>query len=205
MGNALITIDENITDAQLDTFIEKAMIAKIKRVENKLAQIEDKQKYLEEKTSTMLDETNLEINRLKEDNEKTLKTAINSLRQEIYDGYLGQGDFGRQFRISIGSVTIGKLFRIVGLAQISKGKTTAYRQYIPKYAKITSASKETVNGTISFSLTNWHYTNCMEFIDNWLIEHELYDTFYSIPSEKEMKNFIDKQFNIYCRDSNYFN
>jgi hypothetical protein len=201
MNNSLISIDENITDVELDVYIEKAIFTKIKRVENKLAQIEDRQKYLEEKTSTRLDETDLELNRIKEDTEKKLEVAVNSLRQEIFDGYLNQGDFGRQFIVSISSIRIGKLFRIVGLAQISKGQTTAYRQYVPKYAKVITER----NGDISYSKTTWHYTNCMEFIDLWLKENNLFEKFYSISTEKEMEKFIDKQFDFNCKNANYFN
>jgi hypothetical protein len=170
-------------------------------IKEEMKQMKNEQKYFEEETSTKFDETNLEITRMKEDGEKKLKVAENSLRQKIYDGYLNLGNFGRQFKVSIGAETMGNFLRIVGLAQMSKGTTIAYRRYIPKYAKITHGSRITVNGIASWDSTVWHYTNCMDFIDNWLIENELYDIFYSMPTEKEMHIFINEQFKI--RSQNY--
>ena len=124
-----------------------------------------------------------------EENKKTLDVAINSMRvKQSQDGYMTQKIFGTQFTISIGSRTVGKLFKVVGLAQ-HLAETTPYRQFIPKYAKSMANEK--------YSSFIWHYENCLNFVDKWLAENSYYETFYSKHTEKELTEFIN---DLYSED-----
>lgn len=122
---------------------------------------------------------------MKIDQKKNLEVAVNSLRvKEGRFEFINAGDFGRYFSVSIGAVFVGRLFRIVGLAQPNKGSTIPYRKHIPKYAKTNAAS--------NYTSVSWHYVNCLKFIDEWLQENGYYEEFYSIQSEKEMEKFINQ-------------
>jgi hypothetical protein len=98
--------------------------------------------------------------------------------------FVNQGDFGRYYNPSISNQRIGKLFKIVGLAQKSKSITTPHRPFIPEYA-VTIAEEK-------FTNTKWHFKKCTNFIDDWLKSHGYYEQFYSFSKEKELEKFIDE-------------
>lgn len=170
-----------------DDFLEKMTPEQMQYFQNKL--LAKQASIFQQKLEILQDEiksnkTELEI--LKLEQQKTTEVAVNNLRLKHgrFD-YVNQGDFGRFFSVSLSSVSVGKLLKIVGLAQPSrKGGTVPYRQYVGKYA-LTIA-----NGT--YTVTQWHYENCMDRIDNWLKEESCYEKFYSIQDEKKLKEFVDE-------------
>lgn len=143
--------------------------------------IQKRVEYLEEAIKAQ--RTDIEV--VKADQQKTIEVAANSLRvqQGRYE-FINQGDFGRFFTVSISSVDVGKLLKVVGLAMPSKGPTTPFREFMGKYAQVTANAK--------YSVTQWHYERCMERIDKWLKENGFYEKFYSVQSEKEMKVLIEE-------------
>lgn len=98
--------------------------------------------------------------------------------------FVNQGDFGRYFNPSISNQRIGKLFKIVGLAQKSKSITTPHREFIPDYAVTIAEDK--------YTTTKWHFKKCVSFLENWLKDHGHYEQFYSFSKEKALEKFIDE-------------
>jgi len=128
---------------------------------------------------------NSRIDKSEEKQERGLAVAVNSMRvKQTQYGYITLKAFGNQFTVSIGSKTVGNLFRIVGIAQRNSETTQPYRQYIPRYSK-TMANEH-------FSTFVWNYENCLNKIDDWLTDKGHYEEFYSITTEKEMKLFINE-------------
>ena len=169
-------IQQQITNRQL-----KNMVARLEQTENKIAKLEEK--YAIKQT-----ELENKIEDVKTESEKKLEVSINTYGVDRNKwGYESQADFGNRFRVSIGSVTVGKLFKSIGLAKSSKGKTEPYRQFISKYA-----TTEIVKGHPTF---RWHHENCLNFLENWLKENKILEEFYSISTEKEMLKFINKLYN----------
>jgi hypothetical protein len=166
---------DDLTPEQMQ-FIQNKLLAKqTYDLFNKLENMQNEFKSLK---------TDYEI--LKQTQQNTIEVAANSLRvkQGRFE-FINQGDFGRFFSVSLSSVSVGKLLKIVGLAQPSRrGGTVPYRSVVGKYAQVTA------NGT--YSVTQWHYENCMDKIDNWLKDNEYFEQFYSIQDEKELKEFVDE-------------
>lgn len=165
---------EALTPDQLELLQTKVLARQMNLFQQNLKRIDERLETQEAK-----------IDIVKADQQKTIEVAANSLRvQQGRFEFVNQGDFGRFFSVSLSSVSVGKLLRIVGLAQPSrKGSTVPYRERVGKYAQVTANAK--------YSVTQWHYERCMERIDKWLTENGHYETFYSIQSEKELKAFID--------------
>ena len=167
-----LTIIETLSPDELQILQEKITEKRLMMIQEALKAVSGKLEKLEEKQ------------------DRTLEVAINSVRvkQSQYD-YINQKEFGNCFTISIGSKTVGKLLKAVGLAQSSLSKTTPYRHFIPKYAKVMANQ--------DFSAYVWHYENCLNFIDKWLSEKGHYEKFYSIETEKELEIFIDELYSKY--------
>lgn len=161
--------------------------------QKKIKNLEDKYKKLEEMQKIQNDEFNLKVERMDDEIEKAKGMAEAHLRaKQVKYGWVNQGDFGRFFEQSIGSKTMGKLLKVVGLAQRNKSLTTPYRSFIPKYAM---TSIQTGKGGYDFTKVEWHFENCIEFINNWLKANGYYEAFYSTRSSKEMEHFINNLFN----------
>lgn len=99
--------------------------------------------------------------------------------------YVNQTDFGASFNLKIGSKTVGKLFKVVGLAMKSRSSTTPYERYVPKYAQ------SIVNQDTSRVTYKWNYDECYKHIDSWLRDRGLYEKFYSITDKKTLGSFIN--------------
>lgn len=125
--------------------------------------------------------------------ESVEKIAVtsNRVRNPRY-GYVNQGDFGAMFNVSISSVRVGKLLKIVGIAQKSKRKTIPYRKFIPSLAK-TIASQH-------YTSFQWNYTGCVDHIDKWLKKEGYHTDFYSIETESDMNEFIDHLYTIHGQE-----
>lgn len=190
MNTDLIKI-ETLSPEEIDFYTEKLLAVRQSNLERKLKLMEEKQKATEEMFNLKINQVNTLVNKIEENSEKKLEVAVNSMRvKEPKYGFVNQGDFGRFFTISIGSKTMGKLLRIVGLAMKAKNQTTPYRELIPKYA-MTEAYE-------NYTAVKWNYEKCLEFVDRWLKENDYFETFYSIGSTQDMEKFIT---NLYekCR------
>jgi len=167
----IINID-NLNDKELELLQTKLILKKQSFLEQ---QIKKTQEQL------LIQDAKIEI--MEQNKENEIQLAIHSLRvQEGRYDYVTLKDFGKNFTTSIGSKTIGKLLRIVGLAQ-QKNTTEPYRHHIPKYARHRSLGK--------YSTVDWHYENCITQIENWLRDRNLFEKFYSIENEKKLQEFIN--------------
>lgn len=125
-----------------------------------------------------------EIKEIKADSVKQLEVTVNSMRvKEPKFNFVNQGDFGRFFSISISSVRIGKLLKVVGIAMKDRSSTTPYRTFVPNYAMPEANEK--------YTAVKWHYEKCLDHIDKWLRKNGYYESFYSCKTTRDLEKFID--------------
>lgn len=108
--------------------------------------------------------------------------------------FVSQGDFGERFNNKIGSKTIGKLFKIVGLAKKSCDKTMPYQEFVPKYAVNIINNEREIPYEIYYK---WNYELCSSLINKWLLNHDYIGQFYSLTEKEEIKKFIDQLYDKY--------
>ena len=101
---------------------------------------------------------------------------------------LTQAEFGTRFNNKIGAKYIGRLLKIVGLAKRSYNRTIPYQEFVPKYAVNIINNNENVTYDIAYK---WNYNNCSRFINQWLLDNDYHDEFYSIIDKNELMKFID--------------
>lgn len=158
---------------------------------------QDEQKRIE--YTMQLERLNNRLSELKSSlDNKTIKKALDSQSKlkKSKKEYVNQTDFGARFNNKIGSKTVGKLLKIVGLAKKSYRKTTPYEQYIPKYAINDIDNEEVRRFDVSYK---WAYEPCVEFIDKWLTKHNRYEEFYSITDKTKLTAYINSLYNIYVK------
>lgn len=100
-------------------------------------------------------------------------------------GFITQTDLGQRFTVSIGSVYMGNLLRMSGLAKAKESVTEPYREFIASghaksdpYGKVTNYK--------------WNPEKCIPKIEKWLEQEGLIDEFYSFDDEKKLHAFIGK-------------
>jgi len=159
----------------------------------------NQQKEIVETVKIVQEENRNEIDKIRAESDKKLEVTINQMRVARNKwGFDSQSDFGMKFKVSIGSKTVGKLFRVVGLAKKSKtGRIEPMRRAIESG----KAATEIANG---YEVFRWHHEKCLEHVENWLSSHNLLGKFYSFDKEKDLREFIQYLYNVYC-DDNYGN
>jgi len=185
----------NMSSDELDLLMSQAMQLKVGRLENRVKQLEDDRLKDKEETSIYKEELDNKIDDLQQDNEKKLEVAINTYRVNRNKwGFESQADFGTRFRVSIGAKTVGKLFKVIGLAKTSKnGRTEPLRSCINSG----KATTEIVNGYETF---RWHHEKCIKALESWLSDNELLEDFYSIDKEKDLQIFINDLYDRFVDD-----
>lgn len=180
------------SDEELDLIQQKITERKVNSLAQRVEQMEDRVSQAIEKIDIINTEVSNKIDDLKVENDKKLEVSINTYRVNTnkYD-FESQADFGNKFRVSIGAGTVGKLFKIVGLAKPSKGKTEPYRTAISEK----KATTEIVNG---FETVRWNHEKCLKQVEQWLGEYGLLEKFYSIDKEKDLQKFINELYVEYC-------
>ncbi len=195
MNNKLIVKNKldisNLNDKELDLIQQQINERKIKAITIKLEQVENIILKVNEKVDIVIDEFDNKIEDIKTDNNKKLEVAINTYRvSKNKYGYESQANFGNSFRVSIGSGTVGKLFKIIGIAKVSKGKTEPTRESINSG----KATTEIINGYETF---RWNREKCLKALEKWLKENNLLEEFYSIDKEKKLQIFINDLYDKY--------
>ncbi|OPH47606.1 hypothetical protein BC351_10465 [Paenibacillus ferrarius] len=143
---------------------------------------------LNQTVQTVKTEIKTDIERIDDKISKTQEMAISTARvSQTSSNYVDQGEFGDMFRVSISSNRIGRLFKAVGLAKASKRKTTPYDKFKPKYAKTVIFEEK--------QSYQWHYKNCMDYIEDWLEKKGLLEEFYTIEVRDDMEVYIDRLYN----------
>lgn len=100
--------------------------------------------------------------------------------------YLNQRDFGCCFNTKIGSKTVGKLLKVVGLAMKSYSNTKPYDDKCPKYAQPVLDQYKKV------ASYKWNYNTCIGLIDSWLRKHGEYEEFYAITNPDKLTDFVNE-------------
>jgi hypothetical protein len=151
-------------------------------------------KKFKTKTEISIDEINTKI-----DKSNALATAAIKVTKGI-DGYCNQREFGSKYMVKIGSKSVGKLLKVVGIAmKQAKGKTIPYDNMCPCYAKI--LIHPDIYGYDHPSYV-WNYNKCSTKIDEWLKQHDLYEQFYSNTTSEKMERYISYLHNTFVVSGN---
>lgn len=126
------------------------------------------------------------------DNEK-IEKALNeqSKLTESKIEYMNQTDFGACFNLKIGSVMVGRLLKVVGLAMTESRNTKPYEKFVPKFAQ------SYVNQDIGVPTYKWSYNQCIVVIDRFLKDKELYEDFYGATSKSKLYKLINSMYDLY--------
>ncbi len=134
-----------------------------------------------------------ELERIK--NEAHTQLELERKRHRIEEhryGFVSLGDLGQCYRVSIGSVTMGKLLRMVGMAKEKQSKTEPYRECISSGC----SKSDTYGDNVTYK---WNPEKCIPKIDKWLETEGLIDEFYSFDEEKKLHKFITELAEKYLR------
>lgn len=129
------------------------------------------------------------------ENTKEIAISINRVKT-AYSSYVSQTNFGKEFNVNISNNRVGKLLRVVGIAQPSRSRTTPYTKLIPRFAKNTTTS----NGKHKTHI--WNFDECSKQINKWLKANGYFTDFYSIEHERDMEVFIDRLHTDYVEKGN---
>jgi len=186
MSNALITFEDMAAAMSNMNFEQRQALvnmASIKQVESLTVEVKAIQNKIEG--------TKIEVEQLKNDIEESKREHENMLElerkrhrsTEFKWGFINASDLGQCFATSIGSITMGKLLRLAGLAKAKQSRTEPMREAIVNnYAK---------SNMLGNNLTYlWNPEKCINKIDKWLTNIGVIDKFYSIEDEEALKEYI---------------
>jgi len=190
-----LIISENMSNEELELIVTQVLQLQIKRVKEELKEVKDELFKLKKEKEIDNENINLKIDKIANEVEKKTEVAINSMRlgNQKYE-YVSQNDFGASFRVKIGAQMVGKLFKVIGLAKPSKGRTEPFINLIPTYA-ISDPIQTQWGEKINY---RWHYKNCLRKLEEWLESHGCKEEFYSIDNERKMTRFINELYETYC-------
>lgn len=193
--NELVKINSldisKLDDQDVDIIYQQIMQRKFNNMLARQEQMEDSMKKLEARIDINQTELENRIEDMKIDNEKKLEVTINTYRVDKNKwGFESQADFGNRFRVSIGSKTVGKLFKVIGIAKKSKKKTEPTRDAI-------NSGKSTTEIVKGYETFRWHHEKCIKQLEKWLLKHDLLEEFYSIDKENDLQIFINSLYDTY--------
>ena len=182
--NNLMTIGgndkEDMQFLDLQNVINQAMAQQGKQLYKMIAELKDEQDKHVEKLSIIQEENQ----NIREMELKRHRIAAHRI------GFVGLSDLGQSYAVSIGSKTMGKLLRIVGLAKTKQSKTEPMRS-----ATLNDYAKSQMYG--DYPSYQWNPEKCIEKIDRWLEKEGIIDDFYAISDEKELMEYINELFEMY--------
>jgi len=173
--NELTNINNNMSFADLQGIINKAMAMQNEQLSRQVKELKEKQEMISKE---------LEITKLEHDNLRELELKRHYTTEDRF-GYVSASDLGQKFDVSIGSKTMGTLLRIVGLAKQKQSKTEPLRTSV-----VNDYAKSLLYG--DFPTYQWNPEKCIKKINKWLDENGELEAFYSISDEKELAEFIKK-------------
>lgn len=175
-SSELMNLESNEIDfAGLQNIINKAMSRQNEQLYKEMKKLEDSQNKIKEEFEIKT----MEFDSLRDMEIKRHRTA------EYRYGFVSLGDLGQCYSTSIGSKTMGKLLRLVGLAKNKQSKTEPYRESI-----VNNYSKSQMYGdNVTYQ---WNPEKCIVKIDKWLTKVGVINEFYSIDDEDALKNFINQ-------------
>lgn len=175
---------------QLQLLTQQTLALQIKKVVDMVEEIKDKQTKTEKKMDIIQDELSSKILQVEQLSKSNLRSS-----EPRFGNWMHLSTFGKQFNTVIGAKTMGKLLRVVGLAQRSKNTT---EPYFDKVGKERYVMRTVYDGRACWL---WNYKRCIEYIDMWLEREGYYTKFYdlvSLGNEQKLKEFIDHLHRVYC-------
>lgn len=134
---------------------------------------------------------------LEEESKSTRQFEIS--RHMIEDNsfeYVGLAILGQQFNVTIGAKTMGKFLKVIGLAKVSK-QTTPLRVAInERYAEVRWI--EDSNYGVKRKNYVWNPERVVLKVQRWLESKGLLENFLNITDAKELHQFINELYEIYC-------
>lgn len=180
MSNELDIIKKDMEFMDLQNIINQAISAQNMQLNKEIAELRDEQAKTSEDLSIFKEE---------QESLKEIELKRHRVEEHRY-GFVSQNDLGQCYDVSIGSKTIGKLLKLVGLAKQKQSKTEPMRS-----AVVESYAKSIMYG--DFPSYQWSPDKCIKRIDYWLNKEGVIDKFYAIDDEKELAQFINDLCDIY--------
>ena len=194
MNKELMNIDD-LTSEEQEMMMTMLMKSKMSKIEQALKETVNTVKQIKQGIEIEKEETRLEFDKLKEDNQKTKEMVVSKQRVDgsRYE-YLTLRDMGKSYRVSISNVMYGRLLRIVGIAlQSRKGITEPHR----KWVLANNSMAKTEISKDGYEYWVWNRDKVVKYVDKWLQENDHYEEFYSISEEKKLHKFINQLRDIY--------
>lgn len=177
---------EGMSSEQLEVITMSAIQLNVKKILSRVEKIEDDVLKSKTESRLMIEDVKEKIEGVEERTKRTLEVATNSMRvREPREGWVNLTTMGRYFAVSISSRRMGKLLRVIGLAQKNSSTTVPYRQFIgaEKLARV-----DVFEQGASYK---WNFKRVVNHLNLWLEKRGLFEEFYSNASEADMDRFID--------------
>ena len=176
MTNELQVVQQNLEGMdfqQIQAIINKSMAIQNQQLHKFLQDLkEDHEKLSEE----------MQIVKSRSEDLRDMEIKRHRVTEHMF-GFVSLNDLGQCFQVSIGSKTMGKLLRVVGLAKAKQSKTEPLRSaIIDGYAKSLMYNDHPTY--------QWNPEKCIDKIERWLNGQVLIDKFYAIEDESELAEFI---------------
>lgn len=155
----------------------KRLIDEVQKVKDATSKTEARQEIVEDKLG------HIERKQLAQE-----RMSINALRatNKGYDGWVNLTNFGLMLNANISRNRVGKLLKVVGIAQRNTGRTLARREYMGDGRLCnTRITRE------GHSQLLWNFNRCMTHIELWLEKHGYLEEFYEKENGDELTAFID--------------
>jgi len=127
------------------------------------------------------------------------RMSINALRatNKNYDGWVNLTNFGLMLNASISRNRVGKLLKVVGIAQRNTGRTLPRREFVGDGRLC--VTRVTRDGHYRLL---WNFNRCMTHIELWLEKHGYLEKFYEKENGDELTDFIDYLYDKYVAAGN---
>ncbi len=177
MSNNLVSINnyiQSLNPAELEMIQKQIYEIQFSQIKQALRNVEDEVTKLKESR---------EIDKEIQEKQLELERARHRKAENRF-GHISLSDLGNQYKVSIGSKTMGILLRLAGIAKSKQSTTEPLAEMVrADFAK----SQDTNWGGI---IWQWNSERCIGKIDRWLEKEGLIDQFYSITDEKELMRYI---------------
>ena len=177
MSNNLVAVNnyiQSLNPAELEMIQKQIYEIQFSQIKQALRDVEDEVIKLKESR---------EIDKEIQGKQLELERARHRKAENRF-GHISLSDLGNQYKVSIGSKTMGILLRLSGIAKSKQSTTEPLAEMVrADYAK----SQDTNWGGV---IWQWNSEKCIGKIDRWLEKEGLIDQFYSITDEKELMRYI---------------
>ena len=155
----------------------KRLIDEVQKVKDATSKTEARQEIIEDK-----------LGHIERKQAAQERMSINALRatNKNYDGWVNLTNFGLMLNANISRNRVGKLLKVVGIAQRNTGRTVPRREYVGDGRLCDT--RITRNGSPQIL---WNFNRCMTYIELWLEKHGYLEKFYEKENGDELTAFID--------------